>query len=101
MVLQWALRALRRQRGAQGSVRRGKAGGRAPVWKAEAARAGAPEGRGARAGDRGVLAAAPPHPPPRPGPRGPYLHVLLLPWHSKLSNRHSAVLHSSSHWPFT
>lgn len=28
----------------------------------------------------------------------PYLHVLLFPWHSKLSNRHSAVLHSSSHW---
>lgn len=27
-----------------------------------------------------------------------YLQVLLFLWHSKLSNRHSAVLHSSSHW---
>lgn len=87
--------------GAQGSVRRGKAGGRAPVWKAEAARAERRRGEARGQETEACWRQPPHHPPPRPGPRGPYLHVLLLPWHSKLSNRHSAVLHSSSHWPLT
>lgn len=67
-----------------------------PVQKAEAAWAevlewlGAKEQETERVSDSAV--------PQFWGALGTYLHVLLLFWHSKLSNRHSAVLHSSSHW---
>lgn len=65
------------------------------IWEAEATWAEALEWLGAGTRDRGVLVTV-----PLSCRRtwSPYLHVLLFPWHSKLSKRHSAVLHSSSHW---
>lgn len=101
MVLQWALRDPRRRGGHRAACDGARPAAGRPSGKQR--QLGRSAGGARREGRRPRRAGGSPPPisPPRPGPRGPYLHVLLLPWHSKLSNRHSAVLHSSSHWPFT
>lgn len=81
------------------SVSKGKTGQRAtgPGWHHLRGRGGRAEALawlGARAGAECVSAT-----PGLPSKVwDSYLQVLLFLWHSKLSNRHSAVLHSSSHW---